>query len=273
MSIILGKKIGLEKLIGGGKTPPENWEYLVHHLTNEGISEWTFTAEQTGWYRFYLVGPGGAGGGIGGSVQTGYNYINFPPSGGGGGAGGYGVHDCYLKAGKTVAVTLGPQGVSAAFEEGTVSVTAGDSGGTASGSPGTGGSGGSAAGKNVCNIEGSVGKSGGGKVYTSWDGSSSSQTVYGAAGGVGGIASGHKYYTQADAPVSETLGRGGAGAGRWIGWHEYDSDTDKYKYLVGTRPAPESGSPGGIVIEKGSGSTGGAAGTGGKGGEKAADIK
>lgn len=198
--MILGKKIGQGDIAGAIPEAPAAWGYQSHCLTSSGVSPWVFTAPEKGWYRFYLIGPGGAGGNTTNSISAGDDYTTFPGAGGGGGAGGYAVHDAYLKSGESVTVTLSGAGVSAQIGEITVQALCGKTGGSVTGSysntkGGAGGAGGAATGGNVCNINGAAGGSGenGSKKYASsyiqgYD------SVYGPSGGSGGSLSGHKYY-------------------------------------------------------------------------------
>lgn len=252
--MILGKKIGQGDIAGAIPEAPAAWGYQSHCLTSSGVSPWVFTAPERGWYRFYLIGPGGAGGTMPNTISAGDDYTSFCGAGGGGGGGGYAVHDVYLKSGESVTVTLNGSGVSAQFGEKTVRVTSGQPGGAVPAhnkAGGTGGAGGTASGGNVCNINGAAGGRGenGSNKYAPSN-VQGEVSIYGPSGGSGGSLSGHKYYcTAADAPIKAILGKGGVGAGNMESVHEMSDSNGNRHVSFGPTPQPQGGYPGGVIVE------------------------
>ena len=84
--MILGKKIGQGDIAGAIPEAPAAWGYQSHCLTGSGVSPWVFTAPERGWYRFYLIGPGGAGGTMPNTISAGDDYTSFCGAGGSGGS-------------------------------------------------------------------------------------------------------------------------------------------------------------------------------------------
>lgn len=257
MSIILGKKIGLENLIGGGKTPPENWEYLAHKVDG-GTWEWSWSAPKSGWYSIHLIGDGGSGGKGGQSIREGsygggYAYSSGA-GGGGGGHGGYGIHQMYLKTGAEIRFSRTAAGITAEIGENTVSVSHGKSGRAASGTGrGSGGAGGTASGANTQSLSGGAGSPGEyGKEHRIPSGDNSSQIGYDIAGGNGGVAgtiaaqkysSGKAGIYKASAPEFDlgNAGTGGKGGALRL------EDGGGISYPDGTAGGP--GRLGGVVID------------------------
>jgi hypothetical protein len=80
--------------------PPDNnsFEWLATYISNA-----TFTAPASGWYRLHVIGRGGNGGKGGAGRNTG-NYRGGG-GGGGGGSGYYNAVSLFLLAGETVTIT------------------------------------------------------------------------------------------------------------------------------------------------------------------------
>ena len=166
MATILGKKIGLENIIGedNSTTPPESWEYLAHK-TDSGTWDWTWTAPKAGWYSFHIVGDGGSGGNGGASwAEAEYDGSWRTGSGGGGGGhGAYAVHTVFLQRGKDITFVKSGTAITAAILDANIVVEHGKAGGAGSGTnntPGPGGKTAAATGANSANIAGGRGTSG-----------------------------------------------------------------------------------------------------------------
>ena len=166
MATILGKKIGLENIIGedNSTTPPESWEYLAHK-TDSGTWDWTWTAPKAGWYSFHIVGDGGSGGNGGASwAEAEYDGSWRTGSGGGGGGhGAYAVHTVFLQRGRDITFVKSSTAITAAILDANIVVEHGKAGGAGSGTnntPGPGGKTAAATGANSANIAGGGGTAG-----------------------------------------------------------------------------------------------------------------
>ena len=91
--MILGKKVGQGDFAGVIPEAPAAWGYQSHCLTGSGVSPWVFTAPERGWYRFYLIGPGGAGGTMPNTISASDDYTSFCGAGGGGAGNKESVHE------------------------------------------------------------------------------------------------------------------------------------------------------------------------------------
>ena len=204
MAIILGKKIGLENLLGGGKTPPEEWAYLAHKVDG-GTWEWNWPAPKSGWYSIHLIGDGGSGG-KGADAYSGGDPAYAGAGGGGGGHGAYAVHQVYMKKDEVAHIVRTASAITATIGEAVITVAHGGSGkaGTKgrSSSPGSGGTGGTASGANTLNLNGGVGNRGsspgkmsysGGTVVANGSNISAFGDVPGGSGGIAGTITAQKY--------------------------------------------------------------------------------
>ena len=91
--MILGKKVGQGDFAGVIPEAPAAWGYQSHCLTSSGVSPWVFTAPEKGWYRFYLIGPGGAGGTMPNTISASDDYTSFYGAGGVGAGNAESVHE------------------------------------------------------------------------------------------------------------------------------------------------------------------------------------
>ena len=274
MSVILGRKIGLENLSGGGKTPPEEWAYLAHKIDG-GTWEWNWPAPKSGWYSIHLIGDGG-GGCKGADAYRGGDPAYAGAGGGGGGHGAYAIHQVRLKSGETVKFVRTESAITATIGEAVITVTHGGSGkaGTKgrSSSPGSGGAGGIASGANTLNLNGGAGNLGnspgkmsysGGSVVANGSNISASGDVPGGSGGIAGTITAQKYssgkadtYT-ASAPNLDlgNAGTGGMGgdAGYTTSWNPNAGDEGESSYVMNsyayTGKAGQAGKTGGVVID------------------------
>ncbi len=192
--ILYGRAVGAAGKEAGQRPYAADYSYLSTMITSQ-----IFTAVETAWYRFYVVGRGGNGGnGGGGKDHYQSDEVYYGSGGGGGGAGGYAVHELLLRQGETAEIVIDEEKVQLLYGSQTVTAENGGNGGNGriayawnfgNGiSGGAGGSGGKADGGNVINITGTAGRAGSGRIGNAKD------ATYAAGGDGGDAVPGLKYH-------------------------------------------------------------------------------
>lgn len=159
--------------------PPTGWSQI-----NQYTSSGSFTAPETGYFKFAAYAASGSGGS--GTVfayknesTSGYDGYDEAAGGGSGGCGGYAESQFLLNEGQTISFTFSSGNISCNG----INVTAGGNGSSAyksggSARAGSGGRAGSASGGNIKNVAGKAGASGG-----RWHGENNSRCKFNAAKG------------------------------------------------------------------------------------------
>ncbi len=159
--------------------PPTGWSQI-----NQYTSSGSFTAPETGYFKFAAYAASGSGGS--GTVfayknesTSGYDGYDEAAGGGSGGCGGYAESQFLLNEGQTISFTFSSGNISCNG----INVTAGGNGSSAyksggSARAGSGGRAGSASGGNITNVAGKAGSSGG-----RWHGENNSRCKFNAAKG------------------------------------------------------------------------------------------
>ena len=250
--MILGKKVGQGDFAGVIPEAPAVWGYLTHKADG-GTWDWTWTAPESGWYSFHLIGDGGSGGKGGEAwVHSQYSAGTGGCGGGGGGHGGYAIHQVYVKKGSGITFVRGSTGISAVIEEQTIAANHGKNGGSADAhkTAGSGGAGGTASGANTLNLTGGAGSAGSAGERSSGDAQSDGgDSVVGGGGGNGGsVPSAQKYSSGRNTgnynPPNLNLGNGGRGGNGGGASFKY------WDFCRKTNPSNgSSGYLGGVVIE------------------------
>ncbi len=206
MSIFYSKPYPVFGAVAAGD-PPTSWEYLASYISNA-----TWTAPDTAWYKLFVWG-GSANGVAGGTSSSSASGTFSGGNGGrGGNTGGFSAHQVWLKKNDTIPISFS-SGIATVGVSGSDLYIRCTAGGNTSSNPG------SATGGNIANLSGAVGGNGGvgaQRYYSSGRPWLRRARTSGSQGGNSGANGGSVYGPSTASPQLEvdyaTGGSGGGGA-------------------------------------------------------------